>query len=88
MKGIIIFTLILLAGCTSVTSLEQLEAEALTTGDWSAVEKRERVIARRNSHTGIHCPSGTIAYCESIGTKKDCSCVESNRIRAFLGISR
>ncbi len=32
---------ILLSGCGTITTLEELEAEALVTGDWTQVERRE-----------------------------------------------
>ena len=45
-KGIMILALLFAAGCSAYVPLEQLEAEALVTGDWSKVEQRERTIAR------------------------------------------
>ena len=84
MKGITVLTLILLAGCADYIPLEQLEARALVTGDWSAVENRERVIARRDLHTSMSCPNGTIEYCTSSGIDKKCRCVERKEINALL----
>ena len=84
-KGILLFALILLAGCGSFTSLEQLESEALLTGDWSAVDKRERIIARRKLDAGPTCPSGTIAYCQSFASDSRCTCVEADVIHTLLG---
>ena len=41
MKVILLLGLsVLMFGCGSYQTLEELEAEALMTGDWSAVEKR------------------------------------------------
>ena len=54
MKGMALLVLVLLGGCGTYTSLEQLEATAMLTGDWSEVEKRERIIARRNLRAGTH----------------------------------
>ena len=84
MKGIFVLALILLTGCAGVTPLEQLEAEALVSGDWSAVNKRERLIARRNLHANLRCPPGTIGYCELFRLTKKCSCVESKIINTLL----
>ena len=39
----------LLFGCADMRSLEELEDEAVITGDWSLVEAREALIAKRNS---------------------------------------
>ena len=84
MKGIIVLTLILLAGCAEYVPLELLEARARVSGDWSAVEKRERIIARRDLHTSMSCPNGTIGYCASFGIDKKCRCVERKEINALL----
>jgi hypothetical protein len=85
MKGILILALCLLAGCTVGPTLEQLESQALVTGDWSLVEKREAMIARRNTNPGINCPSGYIAYCESYRIRKPCSCVSQGFIFSLVG---
>jgi hypothetical protein len=45
----LIIVTVSLSGCASV-SLEELEAEAIITGDWAAVESRERALARRDDH--------------------------------------
>ncbi len=61
MKGIAISgLLLLLGGCASFASLEELEAQAMLTGDWSAVERRERIIARREAQDAVQCPSGAV----------------------------
>jgi len=83
-KGIMILALTLLAGCAGYISLEQLESQALLTGDWSAVEKRERMIARRNMYSNMQCPPGTIGYCETYVSPSRCSCVDSKVIRSFF----
>lgn len=83
-KGSIMLALILLAGCAGYTPLEQLEAEALLSGDWSAVEKRERLEVRRNLHSSMRCPAGTIGYCEPYLAADRCSCVNSRVIRSFF----
>jgi len=84
MKGIIGLALILLTGCAATTPLEQLEAEALVSGDWSAVNKRERLIASRNLHANLRCPAGTIGYCKSFRLTKRCSCVDSKIISTLF----
>jgi len=85
MKGFIVFlALVLLSGCGSFTPLEQLEAEALLTGDWSAVEKRERIIQKRKARAGIQCPSGFIGLCEPYMGANRCSCVQSDVIHALF----
>ena len=84
MRALVLLTGILLAGCGSVTPMEDLERQALLTGDWSAVEKRERMLDRQAIARREHCPSGTISYCvEEFGRSK-CSCVGRSALRAAL----
>ena len=88
MKGIIILALVLLAGCTGFTPLEQLEDEAILTGDWSLVEKRERTIARSQMRLGTQCQGDKISFCQSTGGGNYCECVEPRVIRSFLDDDR
>ncbi len=84
MKGIVTFILVLmLGGCAAVPTLEELEDQALLTGDWSQVEKRERTIARRLAGAGEPpiCASGYISVCQTqIGTTR-CGCVSRSAMR-------
>lgn len=81
---ITLLALVVLTGCGSMKTLEELEAEALLSGDWSAVELRERQTARRNLNSSIYCPPGRIGYCEAEFGKTECSCVDQERLNAFL----
>ena len=72
MRGLIALgALLLLGGCAEMQTLEELEMLAAKTGDWSAVEKRER----RRARTAPICPAGYIAICESMGPMKRCGCM-------------
>jgi len=84
MRVILILAACVFAGCTAQPSLEQLERQALVTGDWSAVESRERSMQWRNLRVGIQCPNGFINYCETLMTTKRCSCVSN---RAFNSLA-
>jgi len=75
-----VFALILMSGCGTYHTLEELEAQALATGDWSAVEQRERMIARQSVRNGIACPGGRIGYCEDT----HCTCMTSDDMRELL----
>ena len=75
---------LLLTGCGSMPSLEQLEEQAFLSGDWSAVEKRERLIARRIAIRGPQCPVGMVAFCEKRGVQKLCGCVDKDEMREQL----
>jgi hypothetical protein len=84
MRGIIILALILLTGCAGYKPLAQLEADALVSGDWSLVEQRERVIARRAERSGSNCPDGHISYCTNYMQGNQCECVKSNALNALF----
>ena len=72
MRGLIALgALLFLGGCAEMQTLEELEMLAATTGDWSAVEKRER----RTARTAPSCPSGYISVCQSAGGPKRCGCM-------------
>ncbi len=64
MKAGCIVAALFIVGCAPMQSLEELEADALQTGDWSLVEAREALIAKRNARRPRQCASGQISYCE------------------------
>jgi hypothetical protein len=84
MKGIIILALVLMAGCGTFTPLEQLEEAALLTGDWSAVEQRERIMARSQFWAGPQCQGEQIHFCHTSGASTNCECVEPRVARSFV----
>ena len=83
-KVLVLLGALLLAGCGSMPSLEQLEDQAFLSGDWSAVEKREKLIARRAAIRGPQCPARMIAVCEKRGAQNRCGCVEKTAMRELL----
>ena len=84
MRGIIVATLLILGGCSGYQTLEQLEDQALVSGDWSAVEKREELIARQARRNGPQCPKGFTAYCETSVFEQRCACVDRNQVKSLL----
>ena len=83
-KGIMILALLFAAGCSAYVPLEQLEAEALVTGDWSKVEERQRMLTRRNLRSSIACPTGSVGYCQTGFGEQRCSCVDYEIISSYL----
>ena len=73
-----------LAGCGSVTPMVELERQAMISGDWSAVERRERIQVRQKMNSGMLCPNGYIGYCEEDFGRSNCSCVGRDSIRSAL----
>lgn len=73
-----------LVACAPQMTLEELEDQAMLTGDWSQVEKRERLMRRkamRNAHENIVCPDDLTAVCEKRYGDTRCSCVDRSVMR-------
>ncbi len=78
MKIATVFVLFLLVGCAAQPTMDELQTQAFISGDWSAVEARERAVARRALRSGNHCPAGYVAYCdESFGDTR-CFCLRQD----------
>jgi hypothetical protein len=77
MKHLFVFGLVLLAGCAAAPTMEELEAEALQTGDWAKVEQRELAQTRRMGRPQAECPEGYALLCKSAAdvADEDCKCV-------------
>ena len=84
MKVMLLMVAFFLTGCMSMPTLEQLEEQAFLTGDWTAVETREKRIARRARIQGPQCPAGTMVYCEGRMGQKRCGCISNAEMRALL----
>lgn len=84
MKCMGVLLLSFLIGCAPVTTLEELEAQAYVSGDWSEVEKRERIIARREARKGPTCPGSAVAVCERRVGGQRCNCVSRDALRDML----
>jgi len=84
MKVLVLLGAIFLTGCGTMLSYEELEQQAFLTGDWSAVEQRERIIARREARKGIQCPPGQTSYCETRIGQSRCACIDNSVLRSAL----
>jgi len=73
--------ILMLGGCAAAPTLEELEDQALLTGDWSQVEKRERTIARRQAGEPLDCAKGYVSYCMTRIATTRCSCVSRSAMR-------
>ncbi len=75
-----------LTACTAAPTMEQLEYQAMLTGDWTEVEKRERILERRASRQSSQCPPGTVSYCERAIGDNRCACIDEDALRRiFVG---
>ncbi len=73
--------ILMLGGCAAAPTLEELEDQALLTGDWSQVEKRERTIARRQAGEPLACAKSYVSYCETRIATTRCRCVSRSAMR-------
>ena len=85
MRVFLLVGVLVLSGCSTFVSLEELEDQAMITGDWSAVEEREKIIAKRKARLGTQCPNGMVNLCESRFGTVDCQCVNNNQVASLLG---
>lgn len=74
MKYMSLLVLIVLVGCASRPTLDELEVEAARTGDWSAVENRERMNERMRVTQDLKCPADLMLNCKKNGAHEDCVC--------------
>ncbi len=74
MKIANLIVLCFLVGCAARPSLEQLEKEAMASGDWSAVEQREEAMRRVDPNNGGTCPSGQAKVCHENPAGEHCEC--------------
>jgi len=82
MKFAGIIALCLLVGCTARLTIDELEAEALKTGDWAAVEKRERMDEKWGVvQTDSACPGDKVEICHKKAEREVCDCVSPHDLR-------
>ena len=73
-----------LSGCAAAVPMAELEAEALRSGDWSAVEKRERLLAKRDRNKIGSCPRGATNLCVKKMGDMVCQCVDRMSVQGML----
>jgi hypothetical protein len=86
MKMLSILLISALVGCAGQQTLEELEKEALISGDWTEVEKREQLLARKSKREGQDCPDGLTNICVEQGMKASCECLRpkpASRLRSY-----
>ncbi len=83
-KLTILICISFLSGCATAVPMAELEAEALRSGDWSEVEKRERLVAKRKRGQYKRCPGNATNLCVARGGDMVCQCADRNSIRGML----
>jgi hypothetical protein len=81
-KFVGIMALCLLVGCSARPTIEELEAEALDTGDWSAVKKRQRMDEKFGVvKTDSACRGDKVEICQTKSGQEFCDCVSPYELR-------
>lgn len=75
MKFLSLISICMLAACVNRPTIDELEHEALLTGDWTKVEQRERLVIRAATDEGQRCPEGFVLACFEQGPLVDCKCL-------------
>ena len=82
MRIVGIAVLCLLVGCAARLPIDELEAEALETGDWAAVEKRERMDKNWGAvRTDSACRGEKVEICYTKSAQVECACVSPHDLR-------
>lgn len=84
MKGLIVIAAALLVGCAPAKTLEELEFAALESGDWSAVEERERNIERRKKLRSVSCGSDSVPVCNERARGTVCKCWSQQDLEEWM----
>ena len=74
MKYISLLVLIALVGCASPPTTDELEIDAVKTGDWSAVDDRERMNEKMRVTPKLRCPEHLMLLCYKDGEHEECFC--------------
>lgn len=88
MKTIVVVILLFLGGCSTIVPMSELERQAMLTGDWSDVERRERILQRRAERHGPDCGVGKVSYCKDTATSRRCKCLNDIAIQEILAYGR
>ena len=84
MRTIPVIVLLILSGCAAQPSLEELEDEALLSGDWSKVLSHEQKRERQHASNRLECPRYSVAVCRESGLNSKCNCVPSKGGRRYV----
>lgn len=74
MKYLSLFVLIALVSCASRPTTEELEDDAVKTGDWSTVENRERMNEKMTEASKPKCAEHLMLVCIKDGEHEECFC--------------
>jgi hypothetical protein len=75
MRIVSILALFILVGCAARPTTDELEAEASVTGNWTAVEDRERMNKKMRVNPELRCPENLMLFCTKDGAHEECYCM-------------
>jgi hypothetical protein len=71
----VVFLCLIVASCATRRPLAELEAEAIETGDWSAVEQYKYMEYKMGKITDDQvCKNGYVLHCQARGKNVECTC--------------
>ena len=76
----VLLAVLAMAACADTRTLEDLEKEAMETGDWTAVERREKKMEEQLARQEAGCRTTETLVCESLGSTSRCYCVRKHDI--------
>lgn len=74
-RVVVLAALFAIGACADTRTLEELEREAMETGDWSAVERREKKLAEQQARREAGCRTTETLVCETLASDSKCYCV-------------
>jgi hypothetical protein len=67
--------MLIFVGCAPQSTLEELEDEAVNSGEWEAVERREEVLKESLESRGPGCPPKQNKHCVEEQSGIQCYCL-------------
>ena len=80
MRTIALVAILVCTGCGSTKSLEDLESEAMISGDWTSVERRERQLRQQKRTAEFDCAADMTLVCVDNGSHEECTCMKRPRL--------
>ncbi len=74
-RVLLLLAFLAMGACADKRTLEDLEKEAMETGDWSAVERREKKMAEKEARRAAGCRTTETLICETLADVQRCYCI-------------
>ena len=77
-RVLVLLAFLAIGACADTRTLEELEQEAMETGDWTAVERREKKLAEKLARREAGCRTTETLVCEELASTARCYCVSKH----------